>query len=99
MTTTASLFLCESWIVSTRERPLHIMNSVGVSLARNVTPVLPMGEKVPYPGMRHWSTTLIHQQVLLGYIGDIAHLIILGQKVVEGLVFTRSDISRKRLGN
>ena len=72
------------------------MSSIGVGRADDVAPALSVGEEVPDTGMRHGFTTLVHQQVLLGYIGDVAHLIILSQQVVKGLVLTRSDILRDR---
>ena len=52
---------------------------MGVGLVDNVAPVLPVGEEVSDTGMRHGFTTLVHQQVLLGYVRDVAHLIILSQ--------------------
>ena len=37
-------------------------------------------------GMTHRFASLVGQEVLLGHIGDIAVLIVLSQKVIEGLV-------------
>ena len=73
------------------------MSSVGVSLSDNVAPLLLVSEEVPHARMRHRFTTLVHQQVLLGYVGDIAHLIILSQQVVKGLVLAWSHILGNRL--